>query len=275
VTVRYAALVNGILESRIALADRGFQYGDGTFTTLPVIHGQPVLLEEHIARLRRDSMRLSISFPNESLLRREVEAVCLQSPHSVLKIMLTRGIGGRGYRPPIPSDTTRVLTTHPLPDYPESFREKGIRLTRSKIKLGINPDLAGIKHMNRLEQILARAVCSDSEAQELLMTDNENYVVEASMSNVFVVRDDVLQTPLLDRCGVSGVMRAHVIEIAKTLGLRVEETRMHLETVYQADEVFLTNSLFPIWPVRQFESCNYDARPIARLLLDSMPNWRF
>ena len=274
-TVRYTALVNGIPESCIALSDRGFQYGDGTFTTLPVILGQPILLDQHIERLRRDSARLLISFPDESVLRSEIEAICRQSPDSILKIMLTRGIGGRGYQPLLPGVTTRVLTTHPLPNYPETFRSTGIRLARSEVKLGINPSLAGIKHMNRLEQVLARAACSDSEAQEFLMTDNENYVVEASMSNVFIARDSVLQTPLLDRCGVSGVMRAQVIHRALAMGLRVEQTKMRMEDIQQADEVFLTNSLFPIWPVRQFESHQYDVGPIARRLLDGMPDWRF
>jgi 4-amino-4-deoxychorismate lyase len=275
VAARYVAFLNGIPDSRIALADRGFQYGDGIFTTLPVMQGQPILLERHIERLRRDSARLLISFPDETVLRSEIEAVCRQSPYSVLKIMLTRGTGGRGYRPPVPSVTTRALTTHPLPDYPESFRETGIRLAESEIRLAINPVLAGIKHMNRLEQVLARAACSDLDIQEVLMLDSDSYVVEAGMSNVFAVCNGVLHTPLLDRCGVSGVMRAHVMATARAMGLPLQETRMRLETIRQADEVFLTNSLFPLWPVRRFESRRYDAWPITRQLQDSMPGWRF
>ncbi|WNV04600.1 aminodeoxychorismate lyase [Candidatus Methylospira mobilis] len=272
---QYLAFVNGVPESKIALTDRGFQYGDGIFTTLPVIREQPVLLGRHIARLQRDCARLSISFPDEHVLRREIETICRQSSDSVLKIMLTRGSGGRGYRPPLPGATTRVLTTHPLPNYPEAYRQTGIRLARSEINLAINPVLAGIKHMNRLEQILARSACSDPDIQEILMLDVEDYVVEAGMSNIFAVRDKLLQTPLLDRCGVSGVMRAHVIDIAQAMGLRVEETRMRVESIQQAEEVFLTNSLFPIWPVRCFESRRYDSWPVTRLLLDSMPEWRF
>jgi len=272
---RYLSFVNGVPDSRIALTDRGFQYGDGTFTTLPVIRGQPVLLERHIARLERDCARLSISFPDVLVLMSEIETICRQSSDSVLKIMLTRGSGGRGYRPPLPGVTTRVLTSHPLPDYPEAYRQTGIRLGGSAIKLAINPVLAGIKHMNRLEQVLARSACSDPDIQEILMLDRDDYVVEACMSNIFTVRDNLLQTPLLDRCGVSGVMRAHVIDIAQAMGLRVEETRMRLESIQQAEEVFLTNSLFPIWPVRRFESRRYNAWPVTRLLLDSMPEWRF
>lgn len=275
-TERCSSLVNGIPESCVALADRGFQYGDGTFTTLPVIHGRPVLLEKHLERLRRDATRLLIAFPDETVLRDEIAVVCRQTPDSVLKIILTRGgAGGRGYRLPVSGVTTRALTSYPLPHYPDTNRTTGIKLALSQVRLAINPLLAGIKHLNRLEQVMARTACSDPDAHEILMLDYEEYVVEAGMSNIFAVRNGVLQTPSLDRCGVAGVMRAHVIRLARVLGIPVQEIRMRLETVQQADEVFVTNSLFPLWPVRRFESRDYDAWPMARLLLDNMSDWRF
>lgn len=255
-------LVNGEPVSRVEVADRGFQYGDGVFTTLPVTRGVPLFLDRHLARLERDCHRLLLPRPEPALLIREVRALCAARPEGVLKIQLTRGVGGRGYRCPEPAIGTRVLAIHPPPDYPPGLSEQGVAARICRTRLGINPALAGIKHMNRLEQILARAEWPLGEVREGLMLDAEGYAVEGTMTNLFLVSNGVLSTPKLDACGVAGVMRGLVMEFAHP----VEERRVALDEVYAADELFLTNSVIGLWPIRRLERRDYPAGPVTRVV---------
>lgn len=251
-------LVNGIPSHQIDIADRGFQYGDGIFTTLAVLQGIPLFLPRHLARLQGDCARLALPFPGADCLRREAEILCHGQDSGVLKIQLTRGSGGRGYRCPESPTGTRVLGFHPAPDYPPQLAEHGVHIRFCTTRLGINPALAGIKHCNRLEQILARAEWDDPEIREGLMLDQEGCVVEGTMSNLFLVRQNRLATPRIDRCGVAGVMRGLVCEAAADLGRVLAETRLIPDDVYDADEIFLTNSMLGVWPV-----CNLDGHEFS------------
>ncbi len=258
------ALVNGEPSAQIPISDRGFQYGDGVFTTLRVSRGVPLFLDAHLSRLERDSARLGIPFPGREALIRETRLLCEERPDAVLKIQLTRGSGGRGYLPPESATGTRVLSSHPPPEYPAGLQAHGVELRRCQIRLGINPSLAGLKHLNRLEQVLARAEWRPGDIREGLMLDAEGQVVEATMSNVFLAKDGRLVTPLLDRCGVTGVMRGLIMAAFAKQGHPVEERRVSLEEVRAADEVFLTNSVIGVWPVRRFEGRDYPVGPFTQ-----------
>ncbi|MGX2039204.1 aminodeoxychorismate lyase [Methylocaldum sp. MU1018] len=258
------ALVNGQATRCVDLADRGFQYGDGTFTTMPVRRGVPLFLSFHLARLERDCQKLLIPFPGAECLKSDVRTLCAEQPDGVLKIQISRGIGGRGYRLPSPIQVTRVLSLYPSPDYPPELRKNGVEVRLCASRLGINPRLAGIKHMNRLEQILARAEWTAEEIREGIMLDAEGYVVEGTMSNVFLVKNGALYTPKIDRCGVAGVMRSITIGTALERGVAVAESRITLEELYAADEVFLTNCAIELWPVNRCEHRTYGVGTVTQ-----------
>jgi 4-amino-4-deoxychorismate lyase len=263
-------LVNGEPSRCVDVSDRGFQYGDGVFTTILVQNGLPLLLDRHLMRLARDCRKLKIPFPASEILMQEVETLCQADPNGVLKIQLTRGVGSRGYRIPPRSATTRVLSINPLPDYPETLRRQGVPIRVCQIRLGINPALAGVKHMNRLEQILARSEWDDEECREGLLLDTEGYVTEGTMSNLLIVKDGILLTPKLDRCGVAGIMRDVVMERASDRGILVKEARLSLSNLGEADEIFLTNCVIGIWPVCRCDDRRYSVGPLALAMIHEL-----
>jgi len=245
-------LINGRPGHWIDVFDRGFQYGDGLFETLLVAEGRPFLWPEHVARLERGCGRLAIPMPDPALLWHEALRLCREKAAGVLKILVTRGTGGRGYRPPAPALATRVLSLHPLPADIETWRRQGIRIRLCRTPLGINPFLAGIKHCNRLEQILARSEWDDPEIQEGLMCDSEGCLVEGTLSNLFWLRQGKLCTPKIDRCGIAGIVRSWVMEKVGAWGEGVTEVRVSPEALLEAEEVFVTNSVLGIVPVTQW-----------------------
>ncbi|MBM4201990.1 MAG: aminodeoxychorismate lyase, partial [Gammaproteobacteria bacterium] len=182
-----AVLINGRSEDRVDAADRGFQYGDGVFTTLPVLSGRPIFLSLHLARLERDCARLRIPFPGVSLLQAEVRQLCRMQGEGVLKIQITRGCGDRGYRPPAEPNPTRVIRLSAgIPTRP-GLPGQGATIRFCQHRLGSNPALAGVKHLNRLEQVMARAEWESDAVHEGLMSDGAGALIEGTMSNLFAV----------------------------------------------------------------------------------------
>lgn len=269
--------VNGLATSLVSVADRGFQYGDGLFETFLVHCGIPVFWQAHLERLQRGCMRLGLPCPAPELLRREAEMACAAQTQAVLKLQLTRGRGGRGYAPPAQVEPTRVFSLHPLPEQLEEIKQQGVRARLCRTRLGINPALAGVKHCNRLEQVLARREWDDASVYEGLMCDVEGFLVEGTMTNLFWCQSETLLTPRLDRCGVAGIVRAWVIERAAEWGLKVEEVRVGLEALAGAEEVFLTNSVIGVVPVVEVAarlSEGQYAWPIGPVTLHLQAQWR-
>ncbi len=244
-------LINGIEQQSIDALDRGFQYGDGLFETILIENGAPVFLQRHINRLIEGCRRLAIKAPDQQLLCDELIAESASVKNAILKLIVTRGIGGRGYRISDKATTTRVISLHELPQFPFDLFETGVRTRICDTRLGINPALAGIKHLNRLEQILARAEWDDCNIHEGLLLDSSNNIVEGTMSNLFCVKQGRLYTPVVDQCGVEGVMRSVVIDAARQHDIQVECLRMTQQDVEVSDELFLTNSIIEIWPITQ------------------------
>lgn len=257
-------LIDGRESCRISALDRGLHYGDGVFTTLAVRTGTPLLLDRHLARLARDCQRLGIPCPDRELLRKEAAQLSREQDRAVLKITITRGEGGRGYRIPDECRPTRLLTLYPWPEYPGDPARDGIAARVCNLRLGCNPALAGIKHLNRLEQVLARNEWNDPEIQEGMLLDSSGTVVEGVMSNLFWVTEDRLFTPCLDECGVAGVVRGLVLELAARQGLAVAEVRTPVSTVLDADEAFFTNSVIGLWPVCNLEGHAFAVGPVTR-----------
>jgi len=158
------------------------------------------------------------------------------------------------------------VMAHGWPDYPEEYTQEGVAVRLCETRLSCNPALAGIKHLNRLEQVLARAEWSEETIAEGVMLDTAGRMVEGTMSNLFLVRGGALVTPSLEQCGVAGVMRAQVMESAAALGIPCHVTTVSLEEFSAAEGIFLTNSLFGIWPVRQFEGRTFSVSPLVQHL---------
>lgn len=263
-------LINGNESDQIPAADRGFQYGDGLFETLTVENGTPIFLVRHLDRLREGCERLGIKFPGKNVLSEEVLQLCKTSESAILKVIVTRGPGGRGYRLPEKSHSTRVVSLHPKSDRQSDFEASGVRVVTCKSRLGINPALAGLKHLNRLEQILARAEWDDPEIQEGLMLDSDRNVIEGTMSNLFIVKRNTLLTPDLSRCGVNGIIRSVVLEIARQNQLENQIARIVIDDIKAADEVFMTNSVIGLWPVAAFEQVDYEVGPVTRKIMQCL-----
>ena len=256
--------VNGEPAEMVCLADRGLQYGDGLFETLAVLDGRVPRLELHLDRLRKGCASLRMPMPDETLLHREVQQAAEGETYAVLKLILTRGRGGRGYRPPESATVTRLLFRHPWPDHPESWSTQGIELRVCTTRLAVGSPLAGMKHLNRLEQIMARAEWEDG-AQEGLMLDADGRVVEGTMSNLFVSpAEGWLVTPDLSRSGVAGVTRRHILAMAESEGLRVDVCELSLEELLDSREIFVCNSIIGVWPVTRIAERRYTVGPLTR-----------
>ncbi|WP_207061129.1 aminodeoxychorismate lyase [Motiliproteus sp. SC1-56] len=262
-------LVNGLACAHGSVLDRGFAYGDGLFETLAVDQRSPLRLDRHLARLREGARRLRIPLDDqlEAVISDELRSLCeaFEAPQAVAKIILTRGEGGRGYRPPTGVQPGRIVRLSERPVFPRSHEETGIELFLCETRLGINPALAGIKHLNRLEQVLARSEWED-EYPEGLVRDIEGRIVEGTMSNLFLLKNGELLTPRLHRCGVAGTVRALIIESAQKHGIAVRETDLWLKDLEEADAMAVTNSLIGYWPVNAFQGRRYTIAPWQRLL---------
>ena len=264
--------VNGEPVTEVSVRDRGLQYGDGLFETMAARGTRIAHWDRHMARLARGCQRLGIEPPDPVSLARDVEALLTGAEpglRAVIKVIVTRGSGGRGYRPPLPAEPTRIVSRHDWPAYPSDYATDGIRLGLCETRLSINPRLAGIKHLNRLEQVLARGEWGDEYA-ECLMRDTEDYVVCGTMTNLFVLREGGLVTPPIDRCGIAGITRQRVIEAAAALGLPCKESRLTLDAVQSAAGLFVCNAIAGLWPVREFAGKAYVTSPPMRALLQAL-----
>lgn len=248
---------------RVDPRDRGLAYGDGLFETMAADSGRIRWLDLHLDRLVDGCRRLAIPPPDRNLLRREIDAVCPATGRAIVKLIVTRGVSARGYGPPDVPQATRMVGTARWPTHPSSYYTQGIELRTLKLRLGENPALAGIKHLNRLEQVLARIELNDLSAQEGLLLGTSGFVVGGTASNVFAVSGTTLVTPAIKRCGVSGVMRRVVLESCGELGLGAEATDLAPEALGAADEIFVTNSVFGIWPVRELDGQSREAGEVA------------
>lgn len=264
--------VNGVKTEHIAASDRGLHYGDGVWETIVIKAGKAQFWHEHLQRLQTGLDALGIDF-NIACLDQDLLLVrtAYESQQSyVLKIIVTRGSGGRGYAPPKQVAPNRIISLHPMPHYPEHFYHDGVDVMLCKTRLAHHPQLAGFKHLNRLEQVLARQEL-DADHFEGLVMDYSDNIVEGTMSNVFIVKDNTLLTPDLSQCGIKGIMRNAVIEALQAQQLKVQkETKLSVEQVEQADAVFLTNSVIGILPVRSFNGEQYD----PQLLRSYFPSLR-
>ena len=249
-------LIDGAPGAAIHVMDRGLAYGDGVFRTLAVSGGVPEFWPQHMAKLMADCARLGIPAPDPVALAADARKLLKGADRAVLKFIVTRGVGGRGYKPPDAPQPTRVALRAPFPAYTPELAARGVVMRLCDTRLGAQPRLAGVKHLNRLEQVLARAEWSDPEIAEGLMLDADGRAIEGVMSNLFVVTGGEVATPDLSRCGVAGMTRELLLESVRVSDVTLEE-------VWSADELFLTNSLIGVWPVRRLDGRDYAVGPVT------------
>lgn len=257
-------LINGARTGMLPVNDRGVQYGDGCFTTARIIDGQIVFPERHLERLKQACQKLSIPFEQWTLLADEMQQMARTQSSGVLKVMLTRGTGGRGYSGASCHSPTRIISISPYPTHYERWRTEGITLALSPVRLGRNPMLAGIKHLNRLEQVLIRSHLEQTNADEALVLDSEGWVTECCAANLFWRKENVVYTPRLDQAGVNGIMRQFCLQSLAQSPFQVVEVYAGEDALMQADEMVICNALMPVIPVR---AC-VDKLMFARSLFD-------
>ncbi len=258
------SLIDGVPGESVSVLDRGFAYGDGVFRTVRVDAGRPWLWSDHMSTLLRDCTRLGIPVADglPTTLRAELDALA-GAASGVLKVVVTRGSGPRGDRPPAAPSPRRVLIFHPgSPSAPEPVA-RSVRLCT--VRMPSLPELAGVKHLNRLPQVLARAEWSGPLPHEGLLRDAEGALICGTMSNVFIRNGQHVLTPLLDRCGVAGVVRGRILDASlptfARMGLKVSEARLGVSDLQAADEAWLTNAVIALWPIASLE--DEHGRPLA------------
>lgn len=246
-------LINGKIDGVISPLDRGFQYGDGLFETILVESGRASFLSAHLSRLQKGCVVLGFPVPDMTVIDNEITRLIANHKYGVIKIILSRGLGERGFLPPNKPSITRVITFNSAgKGIAKSLRP--INLTLCQTRLSKQPLLAGIKHLNQLERVLARTELGELGQVEGLMLDTDGAVIEGTMSNLFIVKNDVLITPKLDNCGVSGVIRNMLIEHAQADRIPCKVDVLTLDDLQEAEEIFITNSLMPIRPVTGISS---------------------
>ena len=255
-------LVDGQPQDVVSALDRGLLYGDGLFETIRFVGAAAPLWPRHMQRLARSCERLRLPMPDPALLWRETQAARGDMAQAVLRITLTRGVGARGYAMPAAPRVTRIVAAFPMPTLEAAPYRDGVHLHLCETRLAEQPRLTGIKHLNRLEQVLARAEWDDPAIAEGLLCDVHGNAISATAANLFAVVGGVPVTPSLDRCGVAGVLRAELLQALP----RVEVRDLPLRECLEADELFLSSSVRGILPVQAAGTRMFAPGPVARAM---------
>lgn len=256
-------LVDGRALPDVPAGDRGLAYGDGLFETIRFVSGAAPLWALHMRRLRRGCARLHLALPDIDRLWRETRRLAT-GDDAVIKLVLTRG-DGRGYGFDAAAPARRILSRHPVPTTDDAVHVNGVRVRWCRLRLSEQPALAGVKHLNRLENVLARSEWRDPRIHEGLLCSASGRVISATSSNLFIVREGRLLTPKLDRCGVEGVARDWIMRQAPRLS-PVVETDLDCDVVLGADEVFISNAVRGIVPVTRLATQRFAIGPVTRRL---------
>jgi len=258
-------LFNGQADSALPVTLRAIHYGDGLFETIRW-QQKALLFAQHMQRLQRGCQRLAIPMPDPDLLLAECQQLAAGCERAVIKIIISRGAGSRGYAFDPHQSADRLLLRYDFPSYSSDWWQQGIKTRICATRIARDPVLAGIKHLNRLTQVLARSEWQAPDIVEGFLMDDKGLVVEGCQSNVFLVKQGELQTPRLEQCGVAGVIRECVIEIARNSKIPLKIVDLPIDRLLVADEVFVTNSVIGVWPVTQIDQIKIAVGPLTRKL---------
>ena len=266
--------INGKLTNKISIEDRAVQYGDGVFETIAVNENLLKFWKEHYQRLSKGCKVLKIKCPSELFLKKEINKFVkkIKKNKFILKIIISRGIGGRGYNIPKKAKPTRILGAYNWPDYPKANFKKGIKMDVCKTRIATQPFLSQIKHLNRLEQIIARSEWQTKNISESLMLDFNENVIEGTMSNIFGVKKNVFYTPVIKFSGIEGIMRNEILKLLKKNKEKCKVKKIKLKELLHYDEIFVCNSIFVIWPVTQILKKKFPLGKKTKELIDLFLN---
>jgi len=259
-------LVDGVPDAGVPADDRGLAYGDGIFRTMAIRGGRVPRWPRHYGKLASDCSALGIRPPAERVLLQDIHDIASRLPDCSLRITVTRGSGGRGYSMPAQPVSRRIVSADRLPAHPAEWATDGVSVRLCNLQLSEQPALAGIKHLNRLENVLARAEWGDPAIAEGLLQDTAGNIIEGTRCNLFMVENGELVTPDLSRCGVAGITRDLVMESAACHGLRCSVEPVSRGRLESATEILLVNSLIGVWPVAAFGSLRWQEFPVAALV---------
>ena len=251
--------------------DRGLNYGDGLFETMRAAIGRIPLLEGHLRRLIAGCRRLRMPAPSREALLAAAGSAAAGLDDGVVKLLVTRGSGGRGYRPPEAPSPRILVSAHGAPEAPRQWYSEGVRVRICATRIGRSSATAGLKHLGRLEQVLASAELKADEAEGLMLDENDR-VIEGIRCNLFIVTGNGLVTPPIDMSGVAGVMRALIIDRARQTDMECREEAIGLDELREASEILLTNSVLGVLPVTQIPSLNWrrNRGPVAEKMMQSV-----
>ena len=251
--------VNGTQQSHIDIENRGLAYGDGLFTTAKIQQGHIQYLKAHIERLFLGCEKLGITPPSQEKLIKQLTAVAKNYSLAVLKVMITANSGGRGYARATSNDHDLIIMVYDYPHHYDELANTGLTLGLSSQQMGINPMLAGLKHLNRLEQVLLREELSTRSEDDLLVTNINNEVIEATSANLFFYLNDKLYTPDVNQSGVNGIMRQAILQCYPDTIVKP----VTLHDITKAQAMFICNCVMGVMPVVTFNGLKL---PIKRIL---------
>lgn len=265
-------IVDGVAQAMIQADDRGLSYGDGVFRTLLLRGGRPANWQRHYTKLAADCACLGINCPEISVFEQDLAQIPVTETACVVKIIVTRGISQRGYAPFSALTPARIVLASALPAPAPDCLSVGVRVRICSLRLARQPRLAGVKHLNRLEQVLARSEWQAPDIAEGLLLDEGEHVIGGTMSNLFIIRNQQLYTADLSHSGIAGVTRDRIMRLAANLGLIVKVTQLNLADLFAAEEVMLCNSVIGVWQVRELDQKQWQSgrfTPLFRALLEA------
>jgi 4-amino-4-deoxychorismate lyase len=256
--------MNIVMTNTLSCKDRGLHYGDGFFTTVQVKDGQLALWSLHIERLQHCQQKLGFPVLDWQRLTEHCSKLVKNYSQAVLKVIITRGVGGRGYTPPVSTVPTVYVSMSEYPKHYKPLFQTGLRLGVSNIRLGHQPLLAGLKTLNRLEQVLIKQDALQSNHDDVVVMDIDQCVIETSVGNIIGYTENEFYTPILNQCGIEGVYLKHLSQ-----NTHIKATQIRLEQLIEMDAVLVCNSLMECMPVSQLDENIYDLniafRAIRRL----------
>jgi 4-amino-4-deoxychorismate lyase len=256
--------IDGIATDQLPADDRGLHYGDGLFETIRIRNGSPRFLEAHLARLVAGCERLRLPFTAqaEAEIRADIaRAVAESASQAILKVIVTRGSARRrGYAAQGDEVTRRVVSLHAASEPPAD----AVDLALSSLRLGDQPALAGLKHLNRLENVLAATGLNGSEAFDVVLQGTDGRLISGATCNLFLVRGHTVFTPAVDRAGVAGIVRGIVLRESPHLKLLAAERDLTLDDLRRASEAFVTNARIGVVPVRRVGQHAFTMHTVSR-----------
>ncbi len=252
-------VINAKFNNKISINNRNLQYGDGIFETCVIKNNKLLFWHKHYQRLKLGCDKLNIANVASTIYIRDIKKLVNRSniKNGVIKIILSRGNSKRGYSYSAIKPVRIVTISKLVHIHNDSFE-----LSICTSGYGSNSALSGIKHCNRLENILASA---DITTNDCIMLDNNN-VISTTCANIFIVKNNILITPDTSNCGINGTRRDIILELATSINISYKIDKITIDDINSADEIFITNSILGIQKITKFQNINYQQHPITDLL---------